>query len=784
MIEIIDLLKPKNGGSFKLIEDIDVAVNGYSSLADCVAHMATTAMIDAINAVMADKANVSDVATVESNLQSQIDNIIEPVTEDAEVINSRVGYDGQSYPTLKNRIDTEIRNVNNEMKNYFVDDICLQYGFVNGRLDTDGSVIDISDMLTIAEYVPVNYGDYIILSSDTSTYTLYRATYDSSYNLIEYRQIDVTVASYGWVIPEGTAYFKFSISRNVRNSNYHVTNYYKKKSVKDDELLHDANVISDVSFATLGGTNYNNTPYEIGLLDNTGTVTPNDNFYTTAEYIPVNMDERLVFSAVDNTTYTLFRADYDSNYELVNYYVITVNTRERYLDYNPAVAYIKYSVSRSAMHNLSVYKQPTSIDGLTKQNMQFDFQMSQLDKSINCVDFVKQMGFVKGAVSTVDGSLDETQINQVTIGDYIPVIYGERLIIDIGIDATFTLKRAFYNKNKEFVSGTTIEVTHGQRIYDVQPDVYYVRYSVSYNTYKNANVKIYIDNELRNGDLHLLNLVANNEVCQYTGENLNLDIPKSLLCTKLFPYRAYEPTGKSFQGIEVFNKYYFQFMADNYCRIHDISNKGAVVGEYEVACGHGNSACFSNIYQTSDAEFPLCFVSDITGIVNLVSLSKTTSTVIKSFFFPSADCGYVPQFAIDNDNNIGYTVANSSDSSVIRTATICKFNMANLTDNGDGTYTPELIDKYTLDISGNSPVLQGVKFLNGCLYICSGDSGNNDAFIAVVDTTSKTIKSTISFPDSIKKEELEDIAFIPNLYSAKYDIIANFRTNGVYKLSL
>lgn len=147
MIEIIDLLKPKNGGSFKLIEDIDIAVDGYSSLADCVAHMATTAMIEAINAVLSDKqdelttaqlaacnsgitselvsqidtnttaisdkANTSDVTTATANLQAQIDAIITPVTEDAEVQNARVDSLGKSHTTLKARLDdreTEIFN--------------------------------------------------------------------------------------------------------------------------------------------------------------------------------------------------------------------------------------------------------------------------------------------------------------------------------------------------------------------------------------------------------------------------------------------------------------------------------------------------------------------------------------------------------------------------------------------------------------------------------------------------------------------------------------------------
>lgn len=41
------------------------------------------------------------------DLQNQINNIISPVTQDAEVQNARVGYDSTSYSTLKNRLDSE-----------------------------------------------------------------------------------------------------------------------------------------------------------------------------------------------------------------------------------------------------------------------------------------------------------------------------------------------------------------------------------------------------------------------------------------------------------------------------------------------------------------------------------------------------------------------------------------------------------------------------------------------------------------------------------------------------
>lgn len=162
MIEIIDILKPKNGGSFKLIDAIDVAIEGYTSLADCVSHMATTAMIEAINAALsgkqdkltteqlaacnsgitselvtqigtnttaiegkadatdlattnatvATKASSADLTTATANLQAQIDNIVSGSTSDAEVINARVGLDGTSYNTLKARCDATDTNVN------------------------------------------------------------------------------------------------------------------------------------------------------------------------------------------------------------------------------------------------------------------------------------------------------------------------------------------------------------------------------------------------------------------------------------------------------------------------------------------------------------------------------------------------------------------------------------------------------------------------------------------------------------------------------------------------
>ncbi len=61
-----------------------------------------------LNAKMTGKVDYSDYATETQNLQGQINNIITPVTEDAEVQNARIGADAISYETLKERLDTEV----------------------------------------------------------------------------------------------------------------------------------------------------------------------------------------------------------------------------------------------------------------------------------------------------------------------------------------------------------------------------------------------------------------------------------------------------------------------------------------------------------------------------------------------------------------------------------------------------------------------------------------------------------------------------------------------------
>ena len=83
------------------------------------------------------KANTSDVNTATANLQAQIDNIVTPVTQDAEVQNARVGADGTSYTTLKARLDTESKSLYNDLNdvNHYINAVANASGGITYNYD-------------------------------------------------------------------------------------------------------------------------------------------------------------------------------------------------------------------------------------------------------------------------------------------------------------------------------------------------------------------------------------------------------------------------------------------------------------------------------------------------------------------------------------------------------------------------------------------------------------------------------------------------------------------------
>lgn len=149
-VEVIDKIKPKNGGSFPVVEAVDVEVSEGLRLPEA---------LDA-------KANTADVTETTANLQTQIDEIARSQgagTADTEIAQARVDADGTSYQTLKARLDAEYDALSSRINK------SVAY---KGKVQ-DNSITDINNAKTSGIYV---VGDYtgisnLPLRSDNIPYT-------------------------------------------------------------------------------------------------------------------------------------------------------------------------------------------------------------------------------------------------------------------------------------------------------------------------------------------------------------------------------------------------------------------------------------------------------------------------------------------------------------------------------------------------------------------------------------------------------------------------------------
>ena len=106
-----------------------------------IAGKASQADLTALEAEVDTKADSDDLTTATANLQSQIDELITPTTQDAEVQNARVGADGTSYQTLKARLDTEFDNTQDNIDIISDVETVTKDGYYEGSANTTTLVV-------------------------------------------------------------------------------------------------------------------------------------------------------------------------------------------------------------------------------------------------------------------------------------------------------------------------------------------------------------------------------------------------------------------------------------------------------------------------------------------------------------------------------------------------------------------------------------------------------------------------------------------------------------------
>lgn len=193
-VYVIDTLKPKNGLDFPVVDAVDVAVEGYSSLADAVSNFATRSAFDAIMATLSTKADTAALETATANLQGQIDQIVISASAESvvapEVAQARVDIDGKQFSTLKARLDYESSNTNKLNNfigiNYIGNEIESTSWMIGGIASSDGSEIVATNRLR-SGYIRV-YSTMTLSASPG--YQFMMRVYDDEYDYI--RSIDAT----------------------------------------------------------------------------------------------------------------------------------------------------------------------------------------------------------------------------------------------------------------------------------------------------------------------------------------------------------------------------------------------------------------------------------------------------------------------------------------------------------------------------------------------------------------------------------------------------------------
>lgn len=138
-IELIDKIKQKNGGTFKLMDAEDIAFGEHS----------LTEEIDSVKTQLSTKASEQALAIERARIDSFTKLNEGSTTGDAELIDARVGADGVVYANLGESIRNQINDSNNKTKQ--VSDLCTvglniemseRVGFLmhNGSYSSDSSL--------------------------------------------------------------------------------------------------------------------------------------------------------------------------------------------------------------------------------------------------------------------------------------------------------------------------------------------------------------------------------------------------------------------------------------------------------------------------------------------------------------------------------------------------------------------------------------------------------------------------------------------------------------------
>lgn len=233
---LIDTLKPKNGLDFPVVEAIDVAVEGYSSLADAVTHFATDTAIAALTAALDGKAD----KTTTDDLQAQIDQIVISASAESvvapEVAQARVDSSGFAHATLKDRSDYTERLANNVAADLGSVATIVRNVYDNSNVETgyitpDGTA-GASSNYKVTDFIAVDSRDTLIFEKGSTVTAIgmrYVTAYDASKTVIASKGAENPST---YAVPAGVSFVRISFSASY----YDASNTNKLMILTNGEL--------------------------------------------------------------------------------------------------------------------------------------------------------------------------------------------------------------------------------------------------------------------------------------------------------------------------------------------------------------------------------------------------------------------------------------------------------------------------------------------------------------------------------------------------------------------
>lgn len=185
------------------------------------------------------------------------------------------------------------------------------------------------------------------------------------------------------------------------------------------------------------------------------------------------------------------------------------------------------------------------------------------------------------------------------------------------------------------------------------------------------------------------------------------------------------------------------------CYVWNLSDGSQALNSQPITIqsGHGNNLSFDYpiLYATTAYNPPYVYVNRLT--------SDYVATLEKTLYMNdgSDNCDACVD---EQDKTVLWTIGHTDRNVYL----VSKWNLNNLTDNGDGTYTPELLQTVETPLT-QSFYFQGCTSHDGLLWYANGYAGSSIAYVFAINPNTGAIVYTINCETT---EEPEGVEFYPD----------------------